>query len=173
MKVLVSLSGGLVQCAYLDDEAAAAGLKVVIADYDVEGTRREVSQDPEGDPVLIWEENPIVESKFAGKMFALEDPESGPDGGVVAQEDYDEKNLREMAGIRDGEWTARHARFSASVVCDRVMASMDRLLAAGLATEGKRGGTFGQTQSFHPTEAGCLKAGLTPEQAQQVLSVPR
>ncbi|MEY2335253.1 hypothetical protein [Acidithiobacillus ferrianus] len=40
MKILVSLSGGLVNAVYLDKEAAAK-VQVVIADYDIEGTQCE------------------------------------------------------------------------------------------------------------------------------------
>ena len=73
MKILVSLSGGLVNAVYLDEEAAAAKVQVVIADYDVEGTQCETVLDPDGDKVLLWTETPITESPHAEKMFALEE----------------------------------------------------------------------------------------------------
>ena len=70
--VVVSLSGGLVNAVYLDEEAAAAKVQVVIADYDVEGTQCETALDPDGDEVLLGTETPITESPHAEKMFALE-----------------------------------------------------------------------------------------------------
>ncbi len=73
MKILVSLSGGLVNAVYLDKEAAATKIQVVIADYDVEGTQCETVLDPDGDNVLLWTETPITESPHAEKMFALEE----------------------------------------------------------------------------------------------------
>ncbi|PKY11760.1 hypothetical protein B1757_02920 [Acidithiobacillus marinus] len=73
MKVLVSLSGGLVNAVYLDDEAQKAGLQAVIADYDCEGSDVIPVQDPDGDDVLLWRETPIVESSFAQQMFQIEE----------------------------------------------------------------------------------------------------
>lgn len=73
MKVLITMDGGLIQAAYLDAEAEAAKLQVVIADFDVEGTHapEDIVLDPEGDRMLIGIENPVVESAYAEKMFVL------------------------------------------------------------------------------------------------------
>ncbi|MBU2772500.1 hypothetical protein HMI48_00800 [Acidithiobacillus ferrooxidans] len=76
MKVLITMDGGLIQAAYVDAEAEAAGLQVVIADFDVKGTNASgaVVEDPDGNNVLVYEENPIVGSDYAKKIFALAEP---------------------------------------------------------------------------------------------------
>ena len=76
MKVLIMMDGGLVQAAYLDAEAEAAGLQVVIADFDVEGTNtpEDIVEDPNGDDVLVYNGSPITGSDYAEKMFALAEP---------------------------------------------------------------------------------------------------
>ncbi|MGC9207432.1 hypothetical protein [Acidithiobacillus sp.] len=76
MKVLIMLSGGLLQASYLDEEAAKIDLEIVVADYDVEGTDMNILTDPTGEPVIVWKENPLVESAYAEEMFKLADKES-------------------------------------------------------------------------------------------------
>ncbi len=71
MKVLVTLSGGLLEAVYLDDEAHKKNLEIVVADYDIEGSDMVPVKDPDGDSVLIWQETPISGSSFAEKMFKL------------------------------------------------------------------------------------------------------
>ena len=76
MKVLITVDGGLIQATYLDAEAEAAGLQVVIADFDVESTNtpEDIVEDPNGDDVLVYKESPITGSDYAEKMFALAEP---------------------------------------------------------------------------------------------------
>ncbi|MCR1345331.1 hypothetical protein NRY68_05855 [Acidithiobacillus ferrooxidans] len=76
MKVLITMDGGLIQASYVDAEAEAAGLQVVIADYDCEGTNtpEDITEDPNGDEVLIYNASLIADSDYAEKMFALAEP---------------------------------------------------------------------------------------------------
>ncbi len=76
MKVLITLSGGLLQACYLDEEAAKIDLEIDVADYDVEGTGMNILTDPTGESVIVWKENPIVESAYAEEMFKMADKES-------------------------------------------------------------------------------------------------
>jgi hypothetical protein len=74
MKVLITMDGGLIQA--VDAEAEAAGLQVVIADFDVEGTNtpEDIAEDPNGDDVLVYKASLITDSDYAEKMFALAEP---------------------------------------------------------------------------------------------------
>ncbi|MBU2741727.1 hypothetical protein HAP67_08615 [Acidithiobacillus albertensis] len=76
MKVLITLSGGLLQACYLDEEAAKIDLEIDVADYDIEGTDMNILTDPTGESVIVWKESPIVESAYAEAMFKLADKES-------------------------------------------------------------------------------------------------
>ncbi|MBU2738717.1 hypothetical protein [Acidithiobacillus concretivorus] len=73
MKILVSLSGGLLQAVYVDDEADRTGVEIVVADYDIEGSDMQPVKDPDGEPVLMWREIAIADSPFAEKMFETEE----------------------------------------------------------------------------------------------------